>query len=70
MESLSPWHYILIGTMILNLGITIGGFIMLVMNHIKHINEALVRIERKTWKNDEKIDEHSERIARLEGRDD
>ena len=72
---LSAWHYIAIGMLILNTGITIGGFVAqsiwknkFIQNHIKHINETLARIEKKVCANDARIDDHAQRIARVEER--
>ena len=65
---LSAWHYIAIGMIILNTGITIGGFVMLIKNHIRHINEALARIEKKVCANDARLDDHADRLARVEER--
>jgi len=65
---MSNWQYVLIGIVILNTGITIGGFVMLIKNHIKHINEALKRIENKVCKNDDMLDKHAVKIATLEER--
>jgi hypothetical protein len=61
MNNLSTWHYILIGILLFNTGVTIGGFILLTKNHIKHILIRLQRIE-------EKQDEHGRAIARLDER--
>lgn len=75
MSELSTWHYIAIGTLLLNTGISIGGFVAnffgyrkIVNNHLAHMKEALARIEKKVCANDVRIDEHAERIARVEER--
>ncbi len=68
MSGLSAWHYIAIGMLLLNAGITIGGFVVLTKNHIKHINESLKRIEDKVCDNDTRLDKHAERLATLEER--
>ncbi len=68
MSNLSAWHYIAIGMLLLNTGITIGGFVMLIKNHIKHLSEALKRIEAKVCTNDNRLDEHDKQLATLEER--
>jgi hypothetical protein len=68
MTELSAWHYVLIGMLLFNTGITVGGFVMLIKNHIKHINEALTRIEKKVCTNDNRLDGHAVKIATLEER--
>ncbi len=76
MESFSTWHYILIGSfLILNAGISIGAFIAgfygyrkIINNHLEHIKDTLKRIEKKVCANDARIDDHAERLARVEER--
>ena len=68
MNSLNPWHYIMIAFLIFNSGVTVGGFVFLIKNHIKHINEKLDRIETKVCKNDNRIDEHDKQLAILQER--
>ncbi len=75
MGNLSTWHYIAIGMLLLNTGISIGSFVAnffgyrkIVNNHLAHMKETLERIETKVWDNDTRLDEHAERIARVEER--
>ncbi len=62
---MSTWHYIAIGMLILNAGIVIGGF-KVYINDLKHIHETLKRIESKQDDNGKRLDDHAERLARVE----
>ena len=68
---LSTWHYVAIGTLLLNTGISIGIFVggrKIINNHLEHIKETLKRIEDKVCANDTRLDEHAVKIATLEER--
>ncbi len=75
MSSISTWHYILIGNLIFNAGVFIGGgfaawkgYRTIVDNHLKHLSDTVKRIENKVCANDKRIDDHAERLARVEER--
>ena len=75
MSNLSTWHYIAIGMLLLNTGISIGGFVAnffghrkIINNHLAHMKETLDRIETKVCDNDTRLDEHAVKIATLEER--
>ena len=68
MNELSTWQYYLIGAMLLNAGATVGGFLMLIKNHIKHINGDLGEIKNDIKTINRRCEDRGTRLARLEGR--